>query len=247
MDAPGDAIHDVGGAEGIIHAPTAVRPEGQQLPQTQIQTGTVVAKGTNPFEDEDGKEKSAEAAPEGELQIVTIPPEEGGITRDFVFVNAHLRPPVGMGSKISLGSDAKMFFYKAGSIHIKELEALVAHGNQWVPGAATIILGDFNEGKWGKAVRALKAKVGPDNKKSKWPKGLRPNPACGGGWKDAVKFVKGSRVTWHWTIQGGLTLTNNYDHIFYKPDRLKLRECIIFDGFWDASDHLPVKAEFDIL
>jgi endonuclease/exonuclease/phosphatase (EEP) superfamily protein YafD len=80
-----------------------------------------------------------------------------------------------------------------------------------------IVLGDFNEGDGGRAVRLLR----------------------GRGFASALARRDPSTATWHWRTSLG-TLGTRLDHILYRG--LSLKGAQVLPGA--ASDHFPVEAVF---
>jgi endonuclease/exonuclease/phosphatase (EEP) superfamily protein YafD len=133
------------------------------------------------------------ASPLGPLQVLQV----------------HLRPPVSdRGSWVS-------GYFTTGSFRRGEIEHFARHLR---PGLPTLVVGDFNEGDGGKAVRYLA------------DRGLRSVLADAGS----------TETTWRWqTSLGQLSL--RLDHICYSRELAPLRAQVLRQG---RSDHLPVLAVF---
>ncbi len=123
-------------------------------------------------------------------------------------LNTHLKPK--LTRKGIIGWNA---YFKSEEIHIKELNAFITELNSELP---TIILGDFNEGDKGKAIKWLKNE----------------------GFDDALpKFNKRTK-TWRFII-----LRGRFDHIVFNSKLLCIKAMVCKTG---KSDHFPVLGVFNI-
>jgi endonuclease/exonuclease/phosphatase (EEP) superfamily protein YafD len=136
------------------------------------------------------------ATPLGALQVLQV----------------HLRPPVSdRGSWVS-------GYFTTGSFRRGEIDHFA---RSLRPGMPTLVVGDFNEGDAGKAVRYLA------------DRGLRSVLADAGS----------ADTTWRWqTSLGQISL--RLDHICYSRELVPVRAQVLRDG---RSDHLPVLAVFQTI
>jgi len=123
----------------------------------------------------------------------------------------HLRPPLGERGGFSLGA-----YMSIKGIHRKEIEDF---NTQLMPDVPTIVLGDFNEGGSGSAVKWLKAK----------------------GMTDALPEFDAFTKTWRWNTRL-VTLSARFDHILYSKHLHCLEARVLEEG---SSDHFPVMAVFE--
>ena len=124
------------------------------------------------------------------------------------FLNTHLKPK--LTSKGLIGWNA---YFKAEEIHIKELDCFIKKLDLTLP---TIILGDFNEGDKGKAMKWLHKK----------------------GFEDALpKFNKRTK-TWRFIF-----LRGRYDHLVSNNKLLCIKAMVYKLG---KSDHFPVLGVFEV-
>lgn len=124
-------------------------------------------------------------------------------------LNVHLHPPVSKNGSWVLG------YFTTGADRLAEIEAFAKNLDPRLP---TLVVGDFNEGGGGNAVRFLEER----------------------GARDAVSDHLGRRATWRWPF-GAVTLRLQLDHVLYRgalrPVDVEVRE----EG---NSDHLPVAVTF---
>lgn len=124
--------------------------------------------------------------------------------------NIHLRPSLADKGQVSASA-----YIQTKDIRRREVEALWPH---LAPGVPTVILGDFNEGDDGSAIRYLAAQ----------------------GMVDSLPEFDRHSKTWRWQTSLA-TFENRFDHILYSRQLHCLRAQVINRG---ASDHLPVFAVF---
>jgi len=127
------------------------------------------------------------------------------------FLNLHLRPPISNGGSVVSG------YYSTRGNREREVQSYTTHLDENLP---TLIVGDFNEGDDGRAVRYVES--------------------C--GYTNALPEFAPRADTWHWPV-GLLTLRGHYDHIFYNDDLYPLKVEVRKAG---RSDHLPVVGEFTL-
>merc|ERR1711959_852470 len=138
--------------------------------------------------------------------------------------NVHLRPPLAMGEEGGEASswrgavsDVNAYLNTAGRVHEAEIDAVLraCESEGEVP---TVIVGDFNEGNWGRGVARLSS----------------------AGFIDAAR----NATTWNWPLLNGwINLTGSYDHIFCREPEISITNVDVMDRYLGASDHLPVLAE----
>jgi endonuclease/exonuclease/phosphatase (EEP) superfamily protein YafD len=123
------------------------------------------------------------------------------------FLNVHLRPPSSdTGNKV-------VGFLTTGGVRRKEIEGL--HG-QLRPVGPTVVVGDFNEGDDGQAVKWLR----------------------GRGLTDALPEFDRKSSTWQGAYMG-VGLTDRPDHVMYSTELRCFEARVITER---ASDHDPVLA-----
>jgi endonuclease/exonuclease/phosphatase (EEP) superfamily protein YafD len=122
----------------------------------------------------------------------------------------HLHPAVS-----ERGSFTPSAYYSTKSIRLTEVQDLYPYLNNGMP---TIILGDFNEGDSGYAVKWLKEK----------------------GMTNALPEFDAYSKTWEWHTSV-VTIRKRLDHIFYTSDLYCLNSYVLKES---ASDHFPVVAVF---
>jgi endonuclease/exonuclease/phosphatase family metal-dependent hydrolase len=133
--------------------------------------------------------------PAGEVQVLVV----------------HLKPSLSDSGTVSLGA-----YLSASGRRREEIRFL--HG-LLDPGKPTLVLGDFNEGDGGSAVKWLVEQ----------------------GFADALReFDPGGR-TWRWPTRFW-TFTDRFDHVLYSPELFCCRAAAVRSG---ASDHFPVAAVFE--
>ncbi|PCJ27187.1 MAG: hypothetical protein COA97_04255 [Flavobacteriales bacterium] len=124
-------------------------------------------------------------------------------------LNSHLKP--GLTRKGRIGWNA---YFKAGEVHINELDQFIKILDPRLP---TLVLGDFNEGDKGKAMKWLR-----DEK----------------GYKDALSIYDKRSKTWRWVI-----LRGRYDHIVSNNKLLCIKAMVYKLG---KSDHFPLLGIFEL-
>jgi endonuclease/exonuclease/phosphatase family metal-dependent hydrolase len=123
----------------------------------------------------------------------------------------HLRAPISDGGKASLSALARTAL-----IRVREIEELYGLLDEELP---TIILGDFNEGDAGQAIKWLKAR----------------------GFTDALGEFDWFSHTWRWKV-GLEVVRRRFDHILYSRHLHCLQARVLRKG---RSDHLPVVGVFE--
>jgi endonuclease/exonuclease/phosphatase family metal-dependent hydrolase len=126
-------------------------------------------------------------------------------------LSVHLRPPLGESGGLSLSA-----YFSIDDIHLQEVKDLYPHLERDMP---TIILGDFNEGNSGDAIKWLKNK----------------------GMMDALPEFDPFAKTWRWQTRLA-TMRACFDHILYSDHLYCLEARVIKAG---GSDHFPVIAVFE--
>lgn len=140
--------------------------------------------------------------------------------------NVHLRPPLAMGQSGGILQHADAYFVTAGKVHEKELQAVIDECSKHVEfhSSPVIVVGDFNEGAWGRGVKSLASH----------------------GFTDAAN----NSTTWYWPVPlpfgYSAEISGKYDHVLFQRDRLRLLDCQVLHSYKDASDHLPVLAKFSV-
>jgi endonuclease/exonuclease/phosphatase (EEP) superfamily protein YafD len=129
-------------------------------------------------------------------------------------LNVHLRPPLPANGKLS--SIPKAYLFHTPAIRKRELQTYL--GNQ-PPTQHTIVLGDFNENRHGKAFR--------------W---LRKTHHM----KSALAAFDRTSYTWYWPTRYW-TFKDRYDHIMHSTTLQATHAAVLPDG---GSDHRPVLAVF---
>jgi endonuclease/exonuclease/phosphatase family metal-dependent hydrolase len=124
-------------------------------------------------------------------------------------LNVHLRPPRSVGGSYLIGH------FSTPIVREREIRSYAAALDAALP---TVVVGDFNEGDNGRAVRWLEAL----------------------GYENALPQFDPSADTWRWRI-GFVTLNGRYDHILY-DDALEVLNAEVRDV--GRSDHLPVIGVF---
>jgi endonuclease/exonuclease/phosphatase family metal-dependent hydrolase len=123
-------------------------------------------------------------------------------------VNVHLRPPLS-----ERGSVTPSAYFGTGSIRREEVRLL---SEKLDAGAATLVVGDFNENDSGKAVAWLREH----------------------GFADALRQFDSSANRWEWRTSV-ITLRGRYDHVLCSKDLKCMDAGVMRRG---ASDHFPVVA-----
>ena len=100
------------------------------------------------------------------------------------------------------------------------LREIQHHLEAYDPKLPTLLVGDFNEEGDGKAVSLLVDR----------------------GFADAIGEFQGKRRTWEWTLQGGMTLSFQLDHILHDAHFVPVTAQIVEAG---RSDHKPIYADFE--
>ncbi len=121
----------------------------------------------------------------------------------------HLHPQISEARSWVLG-----YFFTDGA-RLKEIQKYVATLKEPLP---TLIVGDFNEGTGGAAMRFLE----------------------GRGFRSALPEFAPEACTWRWPL-GALELTGQLDHLTYDAALEPLTASVIAAG---GSDHFPVRALF---
>lgn len=124
---------------------------------------------------------------------------------DIQLLDVHLRPPVSDSGSWIVGQ-----FTTAG-VRLSEIEEYVKHLEPDVP---TIIAGDFNESKDGRAVEYLAER----------------------GYRSVIAEFAPDQPTWRWQTKVG-PLRAQLDHIMYSRQLRPLEAKVLQGG---QSDHLPV-------
>jgi endonuclease/exonuclease/phosphatase family metal-dependent hydrolase len=126
-------------------------------------------------------------------------------------LNVHLRPPASDKGNVVSG------YFITPPIREQEISTFVAALD---PNLPTLIVGDFNEGEHGRAVRWLSSH----------------------GFRSALPEFQPQAKTWRWATSVG-TLRGDYDHLCYdgrlQPISAEVRNI-------GQSDHLPVVGIFTI-
>lgn len=121
----------------------------------------------------------------------------------------HLRPQLGDNGGVVSG------YFSTPSVRGAEMEKYFSHLDEGLP---TIIAGDFNEQRGGRALDYLEER----------------------GFRSALSEFEGSAKTWRWSTSLG-QLQREFDHVVYGPGLRPLSARVIDAG---RSDHLPVVAVF---
>lgn len=125
-------------------------------------------------------------------------------------LNLHLHPPISEGGSVVSG------YFTTPAVREQELQR---HFGRLRPGEPTLVVGDFNEGAGGRALRWLQAQ----------------------GYGNALQDFQPGADTWRWTTSVG-TVRTQLDHLAYDERLLTpLRAEVLSEG---RSDHLPVVATF---
>jgi endonuclease/exonuclease/phosphatase (EEP) superfamily protein YafD len=124
-------------------------------------------------------------------------------------LNVHLRPPASDSGNFVSG------YFTTPPVREREISSFVTALDPDLP---TLIVGDFNEGERGRAVRWLTAH----------------------GYRSALPEFEPQAKTWRWATSVG-TLRGDYDHLCYN-DRLRPIHAEVRDA--GQSDHLPVVGTF---
>ena len=133
------------------------------------------------------------------------------------FVGVHLHPPVSDRGSFVSG------YFTTPPVRRMELEEVMdaADGARGAGDfVGRIVLGDFNEGDGGRAVRWLRSR----------------------GYRDALKAHQPNASTWHWQA-GPLPLRGRLDHVLYQAPLHGADARVIRRG---GSDHYPVVAVFGV-
>jgi len=134
-------------------------------------------------------------------------------------INVHLRPPLPMGNGSLVGwKTVSAYMWETPVVRKKEVEQSLQHFQ-----GTSLFVGDFNEESgWGnKAWQYL----------------------CEMGFVDALQSAP-NKSTWSWPVIWGLSLSRSYDHIFANPKVWELESCRVLSKYRNASDHMPVVAQF---
>ena len=124
-------------------------------------------------------------------------------------LNVHLHPPVSDSGSFVSG------YFSTKSVREAEIESYWSELDDALP---TIVAGDFNEGKGGKAISFLRAN----------------------GLESALPEFAPSADTWRWQTSVG-EVSSTLDHVVYDP-RLEPVDARVLD--LGRSDHLPVVVTF---
>lgn len=124
-------------------------------------------------------------------------------------LGVHLHPPI-----TETGSWVAGYFITDG-MRLAEIAKYVAALDQKRP---TLIVGDFNEGTGGRAMKFLESR----------------------GFRTALPEFSPDAKTWHWPF-GKLELSAQLDHLVYDPALEPLSAAVMQVG---RSDHFPVRASF---
>jgi endonuclease/exonuclease/phosphatase (EEP) superfamily protein YafD len=125
-------------------------------------------------------------------------------------LNVHLHPPVSESGSIVSG------YVTTPKVRLEEIRTFY---DSLDPDLPTIIAGDFNENKSGKAVKFLSQK----------------------GFRTVLPEYNPGEKTWRWKTSMG-TVTWQLDHIMYN-DHLKPLSAMVLEA--GRSDHLPIMAVFE--
>lgn len=128
---------------------------------------------------------------------------------DLQVLNVHLHPPIDQHGSVVSG------YFTTSDLRLGEIKHFSAHLQEGLP---TLVVGDFNEGRYGEAVRFLAA----------------------AGLQSGLPEFDPSRHTWRWQTSG-VTITSQLDHIVYSPQLDPLKVWVLSAG---SSDHLPVMGIF---
>jgi endonuclease/exonuclease/phosphatase family metal-dependent hydrolase len=121
----------------------------------------------------------------------------------------HLRPPVSDGGSYVAGH------FVVPAVHEQEIAHFLA---ALTPGLSTLVAGDFNEERDGRAIALLARR----------------------GFRSALPEYAPARATWRWSTSVG-TLERQLDHLVYDASLEPLSAGVIDAG---RSDHLPVVGVF---
>lgn len=124
-------------------------------------------------------------------------------------LNLHLRPQISRGGSVIRG------YFTTPTVRRKEIDA---HFEQLDDSIPTIIAGDFNENKNGKAIVFLRKR----------------------GLRSALPEFSPSADTWRWKTSIG-SVHSQLDHITYDPRLEPINALVLKEG---RSDHWPVVATF---
>jgi endonuclease/exonuclease/phosphatase family metal-dependent hydrolase len=156
--------------------------------------------------------------------------------KEWVYViNVHLRPP-----KENKGYTFNSYF-RSGGIRRSEVQYLYNHLRKHHDVNHILIVGDFNEGHGGSAIKWLKSSPVEKNGTTKMGELYE-------SFSDALYDFAGSSHTWSWPAFLGFSYWAPYDHIFYTNTTLEALSCkVLHDYDWvngqkKGSDHMPVVA-----
>jgi endonuclease/exonuclease/phosphatase (EEP) superfamily protein YafD len=131
----------------------------------------------------------------------------GGMLR---VLDVHLRPI------FSGESNAVTSYLELSTDHLQQIESF----NPAMQDPTTLVVGDFNEGPDGRAVKALEKQ----------------------GFEDALPLFRPGQQTWRFPSLAG-QFDAAIDHVMFDPRLQPLNAWVLVQG---ESDHLPVIAEFEL-
>jgi len=126
--------------------------------------------------------------------------------------NVHLQPIANDAGSLTIAA-----YFSSGKKHEREIRRF---NNGLAAGVPTLVVGDFNEGDGGSAVKWLEKQ----------------------GMTNALPEFDRNSHTWWWDL-GWITLRKRLDHILYSPELHCHSACVLQA---EASDHLPVVAVFGL-
>ena len=130
--------------------------------------------------------------------------------------NVHLRPALEED-----GTATMMTMAKTSPVRVAEVGVVLQHMPQGMP---WVLAGDFNENDEYSACRMLREM----------------------GLQDALQLTKKHTHWWVLRQMGNMVLRKRLDHLFSTP-QLRAVACDVLDGYeGNASDHLPVVADFEL-
>jgi exonuclease III len=153
-------------------------------------------------------------------------------------INVHLRPPNQLNSLLTTGIVRK-----------QECQYLYKHLMKFLNDADRrhiMVVGDFNEGHGGDAVKWL---LGDTTTWNNQPEMGDLYDKFG----DALLEYDGSSHTWSWPVWRFISLWGPYDHLFYTKSGMEAISCRVLkeydwvSGSKKGSDHMPVVATFRYL
>jgi endonuclease/exonuclease/phosphatase (EEP) superfamily protein YafD len=127
-------------------------------------------------------------------------------------LNVHLRPPVSKPGGFVLGA------FQTPGIRRHEISEFATYLD---PNLPTLIVGDFNENEYGRAVSWLE-----DH-----------------GYRSSLPEFSPNAKTWRWPLTSYVSMRERYDHLCYN-DLLEPKSVTVENAGW--SDHLPVMGVFTL-